>query len=390
MAKIKDLKPSKGASSSSTPPQSRDLTSVEACFMDKSSETVNLSNRGLTNNDLFEVADFLAGYVAQQSGALAFTCLNLSGNHLCEKSTPPLGRILLQLPALASLDLSNNKYKGERAATNLISAIAWCTSLRHLSLGGNLLGSKGLAAIADTFQKSETLTSLDLGWKVVSKTDKGQLKMGSPVVKRGAVDLAPTQWMQLASRHVMISPDQRVARKMTGGDGFNSNIQWESDAPAPDGSLSYTYRLHSDTHWLAVGWAPTCIELDRKQYHKHGCYLTSTGFPCGPSGTPSILEVEERGKAKLLRTTYHPVNRSITYHAIDSSGRPCLLLGSFNDIHPDLLLLPTICFGHQGGQLTLEGPSRFLVASKRRLPSDSSPSPSRAESDPSSSSASSE
>ncbi|MDP2436811.1 MAG: hypothetical protein Q8P67_13760, partial [archaeon] len=139
---------------------------------------------------------------------------------------------------------------------------------------------------------------------------------------------------------------------------------WELPQVDASGCYTIAYQLHNVDHWIAVGWAPECLELDRKQYNKYGCYLTSTGFTVGPAGTPQIgIAPENRGKYMAIRMRYDPSEHTCMWHDC-ASGVVGELLGRFNEVSIYPPMFPTICFGHQGGQVTMLGSSRMNLRNR--------------------------
>ncbi|MDP2434716.1 MAG: hypothetical protein Q8P67_03145 [archaeon] len=329
-----------------------------------------LSKKDLTDKDLQTITDFYQ----ENARGCPLRRLVISQNKLTKGCVEAMAALLNPevFPVLEEIDISHNKIKGSSIPKMLLAQIIKGPPLRAFKVAGNDFGPEGVSLLSKAFQASPQLCLIDMGWKSFTKTAGGAVvAVDSGGDKpQGKDHMGPKKFIQLVSKHVMISPDQRVARKMTGGDQFNSNIQWELPELDAEGCYSYTYQLYNNAHWIAVGWAPECIELDRKQYNKYGCYLTSTGFAVGPAGTPSVgLEVTgERGSATVIKATYDPHKHVCTWKNL-SAGASQETLGVFNEVSIYPPLFPTVCFGHQGGQISMVGTSRFIP--RNRTHSDS-------------------
>ena len=316
----------------------------------------NLSSQRLGDTALQALAEEAAKSQKQPS----LRTLDLSSNRLTNAAIPSVARILESCPLLAELNLSQNRLKGLKAVHPLRGALLSHPALGTLRIGGNELGPDAIGEISALFQSAPRLACVDLGWKCFAKSVGGAVVVDDRASTSSSLGLAPKRFMTMLSQHVVISPDGHIAKKLTGGDSFNANIQWELPEADAAGCFSYTFEIQSTPeHWVAVGWAPECILPDVKQYSKYGCYLTSTGFACGPGGTPSAsLNVEERGTARVIRATYDPNSHVATWQNF-STGAPGELLCVFNEVSIFPALYPTICFGHQGGTICLLDGAEF-------------------------------
>lgn len=243
----------------------------------------------------------------------------------------------------------------------------------ELILSGNELGPKGISEVALLCADCPQLT-VDLGWRKFnsrgaaagasarSLPSVGSLEsLHSYSSKRsdGSRDSSSVSGAQLPSAHILISPDQMSAQKYSGGDAFNANLQWALPPMQPDGSYTFAFRLHNLQHWIAVGWAPPDMHTTSQQHHKFGCYYTSTGFPLGPLGYDAAGEVDtsvERGTVKEIRTRYIPSAEKIVWETMTTPPR---ILNVNYNVPSTSVYLPTICFGHQGGTVTLLGGAYF-------------------------------
>ena len=97
-------------------------------------------------------------------------CPEMKG-HDAEK----LARVLVQCPALAHLDLSDNSDFGAGGAERLAGVLGQCRELVHLNLNGNCIGDPGAECFAGVLGQCRVLAHLDLSYNGIKAAGAGRL-----------------------------------------------------------------------------------------------------------------------------------------------------------------------------------------------------------------------